>query len=398
MLSNIKFTNDAKLSGKIRYSLCGKFKQLERLIETANQQWWDQHFLSQYIDTKVSPRGLRIMKECPSFLDKDLSKEWANIAEFCTAKWMGLLISHRNNRLEKFKNQIAIITKEISDYQTAIPSSWLEVLRNNTKMNEDQLISMKTGKFKRDIDDYNSDRIFSWNKNNNHQTTMAPIWKKPSPLMASSNPNYQPPPPLMSLQLQNYSAPNKHPHEISNPHRTSPPLWNKSHTLQHRPNQRKINPVKNRERENGLILPLSQFYNRPIHQGKNPTTSSLLKDNIPNNGSTNISTLDHTHLINNHLTLTSDDQKPSTSMEITNHDTSNLASTNVITSPTHPSEPISFLVLSPPLITTSRKRKLTDEAAEEDEENNYLNYQKHQKLSKSLISHPTTSPQLTPLS
>lgn len=160
MLTNISFTNDAKLSGKTRYTLCGKFKKLERLIQTTNQQWWDQFFLSQYIDTKVSPRGLRVMKECPIFLDNESSKEWANIAEFCTAKWMIILITHRNNRFEKFKSQLQIIIDEITSYQLSIPFSWLEVLKNNTKQDENQLISMKIGKFKRDIDDYNSDRIF----------------------------------------------------------------------------------------------------------------------------------------------------------------------------------------------------------------------------------------------
>lgn len=101
----VTFSHNTKLTGKMRDNLCGKFKQLERLIHTTNQQWWDKFFLQQYTSTQISPRGLRIMKECPIFLDDDNTKEWSNLSKFCTAKWMEILISHRNNTFDKLNEQ-----------------------------------------------------------------------------------------------------------------------------------------------------------------------------------------------------------------------------------------------------------------------------------------------------
>lgn len=114
----IHFSDTAKLQGKIRQSLCGKFKQLERLICTT--KWWDKFFLQQYIDLKVSPRGLRVMKDCPLFLDEEGKKEWASIAEFCTTKWMGTLISHRMDRFNKTSQQVNTIVEEISRFSVHI--------------------------------------------------------------------------------------------------------------------------------------------------------------------------------------------------------------------------------------------------------------------------------------
>lgn len=126
------FSIDAKLIGKIRHTLCGKFKQLESIIQTTNQQWWDKFFLQQYLDTKISPRGLRVLKDCPPFLDTDDKKEWAGIDEFCTAKWMGILISHRTTRFSKLTYQDQLIAEEICGHNLPIPLSWLEILKKNT--------------------------------------------------------------------------------------------------------------------------------------------------------------------------------------------------------------------------------------------------------------------------
>lgn len=103
------------------------------------------------------------MKDCQFFFDEDGTKEWANIAEFCTAKWMGILISHRTNRFDKLNHQVKTTVEEIIGHLVPIPLTWLEVLKKNTKRDEDNLIKMKICKFKCDLDDYNSDRNFTWN-------------------------------------------------------------------------------------------------------------------------------------------------------------------------------------------------------------------------------------------
>lgn len=361
MLTPINFTNNAKLSGKSRYILCNKFKQLERLIQTTNQQWWDQLFLSQYLDAKVSPRGLRVMKDCPTFLDSESSKEWANIAEFCTAKWMQILITHRNNRFEKYKTQLQVIIDDISSHQLSIPSSWLEVLKNNTKQDENLLINTKTGKFKRDIDDYNSDRIFSWNKKHPSQSTCSPTQTKVIPFslpQVSSNP---PPPPLMSLRFPHHFVPHRQ-HRVPLVPLTS--IREKTPTPKHSRGTYKTKSF-NKDKNNELITALNHFYNRsinphiptpPIAPNKqlSPTTCSHSTDaSAPSTSNQHMDSID---------------QEPSNSTTIPTV-TSNISI---------PSS--SFLGFSPPLTPVSRKRKLIEEAAEEGEENDHSKTLKYQKL------------------
>lgn len=47
--------SNVKLTVTTRYTLCGKFKHLERIVKHTIQQWWDKFFLEKYISTKVSP-------------------------------------------------------------------------------------------------------------------------------------------------------------------------------------------------------------------------------------------------------------------------------------------------------------------------------------------------------
>lgn len=54
--------------------ICARFRKIEDLIVSANQQWWDKFFLQQYSKYKISPRGLRITKTC-SFLSAALTSE-----------------------------------------------------------------------------------------------------------------------------------------------------------------------------------------------------------------------------------------------------------------------------------------------------------------------------------
>lgn len=133
------FCHTSKLTRPDRYILCGKFKKLEGLLHTANTQWWDEFFLKKYLEEKISPRGLRILKTC-SFLDSTHNKEWENIAEFCTAKWLSILISQRHLKYDEMVHQIQILSLDIASYNLKIAPTWLETLKKNTKYKENILI------------------------------------------------------------------------------------------------------------------------------------------------------------------------------------------------------------------------------------------------------------------
>lgn len=116
-------------------------------------------FLEQYLLHKITPRGLRVLKQC-SFLDSNLSTEWSHISEFCTAKWIGLLVQQRDRKFQTLKEKITELCNDIQDSTSHLPLTWLVTLKKNTKKNEDTFICNKLGKFRRDLDYYNLDKVF----------------------------------------------------------------------------------------------------------------------------------------------------------------------------------------------------------------------------------------------
>lgn len=125
------FSPDSSLDKNVRYKLCGKFKKLERLIHSTNSQWWDKYFLNQYLKSRISPRDLCILKNC-SFLEIDDAKEWGSLAEFCTTKWMTILVKHRDKKFEQLQKTVQALSTEIINVGQKISSPWLDILINNT--------------------------------------------------------------------------------------------------------------------------------------------------------------------------------------------------------------------------------------------------------------------------
>lgn len=114
------FCTTSTLTRSDRYTLCGKFKKLEKLIHSANTQWWDELFLKKYITEKISPRGLRVLKTC-SFLDTAHNSQWEGIAEFCTAKWLEVITSQRHIKYNELVHLVQILSSEIIGHQCKIP-------------------------------------------------------------------------------------------------------------------------------------------------------------------------------------------------------------------------------------------------------------------------------------
>lgn len=161
LLPSSLFSTSASLTKKDRYTLCGQFKKLERLIHSTNLQWWDKYFLEKYLENRISPRGLRITKTC-SFLEPDQLKEWQGISEFGTAKWINILIEHRTAKFEKLTSRVMSLVTEIQKLDKILPTIWLDTLYKNTQREESLLIKNKLGKFSRDLNDYTKDRVYTW--------------------------------------------------------------------------------------------------------------------------------------------------------------------------------------------------------------------------------------------
>lgn len=165
VLPSTLFTPTNKFIHPKYNDLCILFKRFERACTSANTQWWDRYFLEKYHSTHISPRGLRILKDC-SFLDQPHEKEWLSIAEFCTQKWISIIIEQRTIKYDAAVHLVQILSDDILKLTNTLPDRWLNTLKQNTKHQEDILIRTKLRKFKRDIDDYNHNKVFTWKRKN----------------------------------------------------------------------------------------------------------------------------------------------------------------------------------------------------------------------------------------
>lgn len=158
------FFKPLPLFNHIQYGdLCHLFQRLEKLITSANQQWWDEFFLHKYLSAHITPRGLWILKTC-SFLAPTQQKEWCSISEFCTNKWMQIIVTQRRIKYEQLVHQIQILFSQISKLTSHLPTNWLSTITKKINRREDLLTKNKLGKFHRDLGDYSKNRIFSWKR------------------------------------------------------------------------------------------------------------------------------------------------------------------------------------------------------------------------------------------
>lgn len=105
------------------------------------------------------PRGLRNLKQC-GFLDRDLLKEWSHISEFCTTKWMDIIIQQRERKFLALKEKNQFLCMDICKIVPHLLYTWLLMLKRNSIRREDDLICNNLSKFRRGLDNYNLNRVF----------------------------------------------------------------------------------------------------------------------------------------------------------------------------------------------------------------------------------------------
>lgn len=110
------------------------FLKIQDAKQYENAQWWNLAFLQKYLELGITPRGLRIKKQC-SFLDEDLTKEWWMIAEFCTTKWIKILVEQRERKLKFAEQQVLEKQQAVEMFSSScLFSKWSEVQDKNVKI------------------------------------------------------------------------------------------------------------------------------------------------------------------------------------------------------------------------------------------------------------------------
>lgn len=122
------------------------------------------------------------------------------------------------------------------------------------------------GKFKHDLDDYNLNRVFSWNKKNIPYTPPSTLSPYPSshsrqvPVLPC-----HPPIPFMSIRLPNNRILTSHQRNNSHSHVHHPlPHHPQRNYTTSRPYPNNNTHTNNNNKKDELIRALHQFYNRPL--------------------------------------------------------------------------------------------------------------------------------------
>lgn len=148
------------------------------------------------------------------------------------------------------------------------------ILKKNTKSDEDLVIKTKIGKFKRDLDDFNSDRVFNWKLKNRPPTDdIKTIRSSHSYPQSSCPPSKEPtqrysqlpshslipprPPPLMSLSIP-----------LRNSQCSQPCAKVHKSPFKKTPNSKTSH----------LLADLNRFYNRPPYTGKSISAATLASE------------------------------------------------------------------------------------------------------------------------
>lgn len=122
--------------------------------------------LAEYIRVQRIPRGLR-SNLTPNLLldDKEYISHWYGICNQFSFDLMLLTIKHIQLALRPIQEQISTIEKEIEQLLTAekLVDTQRRINETTTKLREN-ILKVKLRKFRRDTQDYEADRVYTWNK------------------------------------------------------------------------------------------------------------------------------------------------------------------------------------------------------------------------------------------
>ncbi|XP_075690371.1 uncharacterized protein LOC142658662 isoform X2 [Rhinoderma darwinii] len=138
--------------------------RLKELLKLRTKIWWNKAFLDRYLSKGLIPRGLRI-QVFPSFsIEEDNFKDkWEILSTTCSRGFMDLLIQSNIATLvgiEKEIDEIQVsLKKDLSN--DALDKLNIDLDKEFQKW-EQEICSIKTKKFQRDVADFQQGRVFKW--------------------------------------------------------------------------------------------------------------------------------------------------------------------------------------------------------------------------------------------
>ncbi|XP_069618158.1 uncharacterized protein [Ranitomeya imitator] len=133
-------------------------------LQRKTKIWWNKTTLENYLDKKIVPRGLRIQLYPTYELgEKDLVTRWTSAASKCSLEFIQILIENNASSLTELDKELeSIATLLAKDMSTDQVNKWSKDLETDALKWEEKISQEKSKKYQRDVEDYDSNKIFRW--------------------------------------------------------------------------------------------------------------------------------------------------------------------------------------------------------------------------------------------
>ncbi|XP_077117037.1 uncharacterized protein LOC143773497 [Ranitomeya variabilis] len=157
------------------YSLSTKSLEFKlfNLAEREVNLFWTNNSLKSYSDCGRVPRGLRVLKDLSQFKENaQFIKEWESILLKCSQDLLQLVLQQNMANYDTVNMELTKTKEEIKTRLSVNQWSLLEKkLDNKMVILQADIKQRKRDKFIRDKADFDTNQIFSWNKNKHAQNS-----------------------------------------------------------------------------------------------------------------------------------------------------------------------------------------------------------------------------------
>ncbi|XP_071966424.1 uncharacterized protein [Engystomops pustulosus] len=141
---------------------------VKNLLKKRIKIWWNKAALEQYLAKDLVPRGLRV-QVYPSFAldDEVIRKRWEETCNTCSRTFIEILIGIEKKKLENIELELATVQDKIKTLLSPDNLSKFEQDLNNECLKwEKDTQAVKTKKFHRDMEDFQKQRAYRWQRVN----------------------------------------------------------------------------------------------------------------------------------------------------------------------------------------------------------------------------------------
>lgn len=172
------FANNVETTAPASVEAKQNLRKLEKLIFREMKIWWDQTTLKSYIERKMVPRGLRLKKSTTFPYPPEFQIKWDDILSKCSMELMTLIIQQEELQLADIQKDITSLQESTSKIISEQDfDDWNKNINIKLEETEDYIINVKESKLKRDQEDYDNHKVYTWFKDKYHRTPSRPILK-----------------------------------------------------------------------------------------------------------------------------------------------------------------------------------------------------------------------------